>query len=522
MTLKLYFSADAPSYTPGARAASFGWNRITGFVTRKLSTGKGAAGNTSVVNGKTISTTSYDILHGTWVSEPILRAMTITPTDTIGFTIGRYTVSASTFYSMMCIWFTVGDSDTVRAIWRTGTGSNYWGTAGPPGGNAGWSHGGAAADFTVQPGDRLVIEQGVRDMTTATTRTATLYYGDGGGADYVLGTNLTTGADTQVGNAELLGGPELLWTPPTTAVPVTDSAPTSETATVTVTTPKGATDSGTGADAASVLDIPAPPPPGALYDLTRWHLTLPVEDPGPGTDAEQIDQPALNTFTDSHFYSDTERRMVFVAPVIGATTSGESGATRSEGREHESDYSSSAWDPRTTGRRQFTITTRVDGTSIVGGTLPREEVICYQIHGASGTPPLYLTAEWTSSGNPIATPRIRVFLSGTGMSNFNAVTGITPDTDVTIRCRVENALVKLWVVIGQVADLAPLSSPQWTWNAADFNDLSSWYFKGGAYNKTAISSGSTGQAVAKISHWELLQPGDPEPVATRPRLFLPF
>lgn len=514
MTLKLYFTNDAPGYTPGARAASFGWNRITGFVTRKLSTGKGTGGNTSVTNGKTVSTTSYDVLHGTWVSDPIVRSLTITPTDTIGFTIGRYTASASTFYSMMCIWFTVGDSDTVRAIWRTGTGSNFWGTAGPPGGNAGWSHGGAAADFTVQPGDRLIIEQGVRDTTTATTRTATLYYGDGGGADYTLGTNLTTGADTMVGNAELIGAPELLWTPlAPTAVPVTDSGASSDTATLAVITSQAATDSGTGADAASVVTIPTP---GQIYDLSRWHLTLPTEDPGPATDAAQIDQPALATYTDPNFYTDDLRRMVFVAPVIGATTSGESGATRSEGREHESDYSNSAWDPRTTGRRQFTITTRVDGTSIAGGTLPRQEVICYQIHGASGTPPLYLTAEWTSSGNPISTPRIRVFLSGTGMSNFNAVTGITPDTDITIRCRVENALVKLWVVIGQVTDLAPLNAPQWQWNAADFTDLSSWYFKAGAYNKTTIASGSTGQAVAKVSYWNLLQPGDPDPVAVEP------
>lgn len=253
----------------------------------------------------------------------------------------------------------------------------------------------------------------------------------------------------------------------------------------------------------------APPPPGQIFDLDRWHLTLPT---GPSSDADQIDQPALDTFTDAHFFSDSARRMTCIAPVDGSTTSG-SGGARAELREHEAgSYDNSAWDPLTTGRRQLTITTRADGTSITGGTLPRQEVIIFQIHGTSGTPPIYLTAEWTSSGTPLGTPRVRMFVAGSGMSNANVVTGITPSTDVSIRVRVESAVLKLWAVIGQVEDLPSINTtPTFSAPCADFTDKVDWYFKAGAYNKTDVSSGSTGQAEARISYFELLQPGDSEP-----------
>lgn len=248
------------------------------------------------------------------------------------------------------------------------------------------------------------------------------------------------------------------------------------------------------------------PTPGQVYDLSAWHLTLPTEDPGPDTDAAQIDQPQLETYTDANFYTDSLGRMVHVAPVQGFTTSGASGATRNELRQHrKSDYANSAWNPNTTGRMQLTVTTYADATSITGGSAPRKEMIIGQIHGAGDSPiPLILAAEYH-----VATPRVRIFKNGPGFAN--AVTGITPDTPITYRIRVENARLKLWVVIGQVADLPPLSSPHFDWPISDFTDVTGWYFKAGGYNKTTISSGSTGAAIAKISFIEVLEPSDPDP-----------
>lgn len=266
---------------------------------------------------------------------------------------------------------------------------------------------------------------------------------------------------------------------------------------------------------------PTAPPltaPGTVFDLSRWHLTTPEDD---GGTAAQIDQPELATFASEHFYLDESDRMVGVAPVNGATTSGSEG-TRAELREHEDgSYANSAWDPLTTGRRQLTICCQVDSTSITGGTLPRQEGIFAQIHGATGTPPIYLTAEWTSNGTPVATPRVRAFVSGTGMSNFNLLSPITPTTDIAVRIRVDEDpstsqnRLRMWAVLGTEADLPPLTTtPNFERPCADFTDKASWYFKHLAYNKTETDTGSTGETIVKTSFLELLQPGDPDPADT--------
>lgn len=252
--------------------------------------------------------------------------------------------------------------------------------------------------------------------------------------------------------------------------------------------------------------------PDTVFDLSNWHLTLPTG----ATDATQINQPALATYADPNFNLDGSNMMVCVAPVNGATTSGSTG-TRCELRQHEkADYASTAFDPATTGRRELTLTTRADATSITGGSNPRQEVIICQIHGASGTPPLYLTAEWTSGGVTLPSPLIRVFPSGAGLSAAVLLTGITPTTDVSIRVRVESAVVKLWVAIGAVSAL-PLrtQTPDFTALVSAFTDLSSWYFKAGIYHKTEVGTGASGQATAMISHLSVLDPADAEPTTTK-------
>jgi len=331
-------------------------------------------------------------------------------------------------------------------------------------------------DVAVLEGDRIVLEVGFyAENTTSSPRSGIVVYGG-------EGTDELTEGDT---------GSALTSRPAFIDVPVSP---------------------GLG------FDEPAGPPlvaPGTAFDLSRWHLTTPAEDPDDG-DAEQIDQPELDSYASEFFHLDEDGRMVFVAPVEGATTSGESGATRSEKRERESDYSLSGWDPATTGRRQLTVVCRVDGTSIdgpVAGTEGRrQEVIFFQIHGTSGTPPIYLTAEWTSSGNPIGTPRVRMFVSGSGLSNANLVSPITPDTDIAVRCRVEDATLKLWCVLGTEEDLPPITdTPTFQTPVSAFTDKTNWYYKHGAYNKTKIGVGATGEAIVRTSFEELLQPGDPEP-----------
>lgn len=280
---------------------------------------------------------------------------------------------------------------------------------------------------------------------------------------------------------------------------------------------------GTGTDTMNITVAPGPPPSN-LFTLSNFHLTLPVDSSG-GTSgtANEIDQPALTGFADDYFYLDSAGRMVFIAPVNAATTSG-STAGRSELRQREkSDYSNTAFDPNTTGRRQITLTTRADPTSITGGTNPRQEMIVCQVHGASGTPPLYMAAEWTSSGVPLSVPRLKMFLSGTGLTSTVVVPAISTTMDLSIRLRVESATVKVWVQPGPAAYLPPVTStPSYSYAASAFTDQSSWYFKAGAYNKTDTGTGSSGQAMASISYLQVLDPSDSEPTSTSTVAFAPF
>lgn len=272
----------------------------------------------------------------------------------------------------------------------------------------------------------------------------------------------------------------------------------------------GAAVPGTAAVDLGALSVTAtgtviPPVPAAVLDLSYWHLTT-SNDSGEG-DAEQIDQPELDTYTDENFYVDEQSRVVCSAPVNGFTTSGASGATRYELRQRrKGTYALAAIDPYGVGRWQMTGTSYVDATSITGGTAPRKEGIFAQIHGAGSSPiPLILAAEYH-----VATPRVRIFKNGPGFDN--PVTGITPTTAISYRIRIENSRLKLWVIAGLHTDLPPVTSTApYDWPISDFTDDEDWYYKDGAYNKTLISSGSTGQFVSKIAHLEILEPSDPDP-----------
>ncbi len=263
-----------------------------------------------------------------------------------------------------------------------------------------------------------------------------------------------------------------------------------------------------GAGSGAKVVTSAPLLPSQVLDLSYWHLTTP-EDEGDGT-AEQIDQPALDSYESANFFVDENGFVVCIAPVDGFSTSAASGATRMELRQHrKGTYANAAMDPNAAGRWQMTITTSADPTSVTGGSNPRQELIIAQIHGAASTPiPLILSAEWTSGGNPV-TPRVRIFKNGPGFANL--ITGITTSTRLTFRIRIEDSRLKLWGVAGEVGDLAPLTSPQYDWPISDFTDQEDWYFKGGAYHKTTITSGSSGQGIAKISFLEVLEPTDADP-----------
>lgn len=234
---------------------------------------------------------------------------------------------------------------------------------------------------------------------------------------------------------------------------------------------------------------------GSLYNITPWYLTLPVDADGDGN-VDTVNQPTLSSFTDQYLQLDSLGRMVFTAPVNGATTSAESGATRSEFREQEGGANAN-WSMSSTAFRQLTVSGYWDPTNITGsGGL--KQMIIGQIHGTSGTPPLYIAIDYDHSPS-----RMRLFVNGPGFGD--PLTSITAGTLMTYRIKVSGGQVSFYCCVGGVANLP--ATPYYTAAASSFSDNTGNYLKFGAYNKTAITATANGSAVSTIVFYELIQGG---------------
>src|SRR5690606_28410165 len=258
-------------------------------------------------------------------------------------------------------------------------------------------------------------------------------------------------------------------------------------------------------------DTTPPEPPGSVFDLTSWKITLPTEDPEDPGDADEVRQPELDTYADQHFYLDGSDRMVMVAPTSGPNieTTGGSSASRCELREMQGE-NEAAWSIFDTEPRSLTVTGTFDPTSITGGSNPRKEMIIGQIHGSLGNPPIYLAAEFH-----VATPRVRVYkYDGSSTPGFgNMLEGLTPSSTITYRIEYDpgadpvngTGRINIYGAFGTVDNLP--TEPDFAFAPGDFfNQTDEWYFKAGAYNKTTVDSGSSGSAIATISYLELVQP----------------
>jgi hypothetical protein len=133
-------------------------------------------------------------------------------------------------------------------------------------------------------------------------------------------------------------------------------------------------------------------PPGTVFDLTNWKITVPYDGPDGDVNADEVTQPALNTLVDpQYFYLDPSNQMVLNAPVNGDVTSGSTGV-RAELREMDGAVES-AWDKRTASR-QLTVSGYYDPTNITGGSAPKKVMIVGQYHETGGTPSIYLTVDY--------------------------------------------------------------------------------------------------------------------------------
>jgi len=235
-----------------------------------------------------------------------------------------------------------------------------------------------------------------------------------------------------------------------------------------------------------------PKAPGSYFDLSRFKLTVPLDYPtDSNSNADEIGQADLPTWADSYFFLDDSNRMVMTAPVQAATTGG-SGGTRCELREMEPDGTESAWDMRSA-HRIFTVSGIFDPTSCTD----RKEMIAGQIHATGGTPPLYFAVE-----HHVATPRLRLYKDGPGVANL--LTGLTATTQIAYQLLIGGGRVRVKAVIGDQTGLAA-APVLYDFAATEFAEFTNCYMKCGAYNKSDVADGGTGESIATITYISLEQ-----------------
>lgn len=242
--------------------------------------------------------------------------------------------------------------------------------------------------------------------------------------------------------------------------------------------------------------------PGDVLDLSNWKWQGPTEDPDDPGDIIEIRQPELDTYEDAAlFLDDATQRVIMLAPVQGFETAG---GTRSEFREMQG-AAEAAWSPFHPTPRSLTVHERVDPTSLTD----RQEIIVGQIHGAGSSPiPLILSIEWDTAADA---PRLRVFQDGPSIGPSLLTPGLSTTTDYTYRIAYEpgsdpeggTGHVDIYAAFGDPSNLP--ASPSHSFLASAFDDQVDWYFKFGAYNKSAKANGGAGVARVEVISMELIQ-----------------
>lgn len=206
MTLRHNLANGTPTFSPTFKAAAAAWNITAGAVVKKLGAKEGA--NASVVQSESVNTNPYYLAHAAFVSEPFLRAGTLPITDTIRIIYGRTASGASSFGARLYVYVTAGNSDTVRGVLVNVESTTAWAVTS---GNGGWGVRVFDAAVACQAGDRLVVEMGVRTVSTTTAaRSATMWYG-GTGEDFPEAAESGT-QTTKVGWIDFTGVIETMWT----------------------------------------------------------------------------------------------------------------------------------------------------------------------------------------------------------------------------------------------------------------------------------------------------------------------
>jgi hypothetical protein len=199
--------------------------------------------------------------------------------------------------------------------------------------------------------------------------------------------------------------------------------------------------------------------PGANFDLSRWKITLPIDDFGGTTgEATEIKQPILASYTSQFFYTGTDGAMVFWCPVIGATTTSAT-APRTELRELISGTDATVnWTVAGTHvlRAQCRVTQQPDTGSVIIG----------QIHGYPS--PRLVKLQYDKG---LVQAYIKNSFSASGDTKFNWTVSTNAALDYEIK--VVDGVVS--ITVNGVTHSHDLLASDSTWGTI------AYYFKAGAY-----------------------------------------
>ncbi len=200
-------------------------------------------------------------------------------------------------------------------------------------------------------------------------------------------------------------------------------------------------------------------PPGSNFDLSRWKITLPIDDFGGLTgEATEIKQPILASYSSQFFYTGTDGAMVFWCPVVGATTANAT-APRTELRELISGTDSTVnWTVNGTHvlRAQCRVTQQPDSGAVIIG----------QIHGYPS--PRLVKLQYDEG---LVQAYIKNSFSASGDTKFSWTVSTNAALDYEIK--VVDGVV--FITVNGVTRSHDLLASDSAWGTI------SYYFKAGAY-----------------------------------------
>jgi poly(beta-D-mannuronate) lyase len=238
----------------------------------------------------------------------------------------------------------------------------------------------------------------------------------------------------------------------------------------------------TGGDEASVAEKPdiveeTPPAqipsisyPGDLIDLTRWKITIPLDNDGNGT-ADEIKFPAIKTYSSEYFrLNDAKNAVVFKAHAGGATTKN-SKYPRSELREMNQNGSEAAW---SSFKGTHTMTLSTSATHLPA---TKSEMVLAQIHDEEDDIVM------------VRLERNHLFVEADGKEIGDLETNYTLGTRFTVVIEASNGRIKISYNGVQKVDY-------------EYSGTGN-YFKAGCYTQSNTSKGDTPESYGEATLYSI-------------------